>query len=638
MAHLLEQLPRLVQLPTPHRLARPEQLRPAAQPWRFQALGEFEGLLHQPGDRSPSLHRAGRQRRRRDHLQLLVTFGDGDPQCLSAELDGILQPAAIGADEPAAELEQAPAPSLVVPRVGERPGEELLAVVDVEEHTQRRRLDPRRPSRQRLQQLVGHGQCPRRFPGGCPVRGRRQGAPRAGIDVAVRRHPDAVPGELGGDGDRAQPRGALGGRLQLSGNRRIAAAARQREVPGAAVRIVDDRRQLGVQRHPVHWVGAVEDHRGEQWVGEADQAVLAADEQLVGEGIGDQAARTRIVARRGQRHQRGRTECGSRAQHRQLRRGDVADARRQRGAQRRRSRGEDAVAALPGAGELDGEQRVAVGQLVDTVEHRLRKCSDRGPDGRAEVTSRERAEDELLAAIDRHDGDPLPRRTLCRQDGHGRGVEAAQRVPQRAQRDRVEPLQVVDRHHDGCVVGEAAQRLFDGSPAFEDIGVGHQRRSVRIGVLEQVDQAGHRCVQLVLAGPRHEDSVTSLTVLIDAPPPHGRLADPLRAADDDRPRARPGAHARASTSSSRSRPTSRSATAASVSGATDRSPYRRGVPATARIHPCGRRARCASAHPACGTPSSGALRRLPRSRRGRRRSRRCARQRPRGSRPRAHRP
>ena len=299
-----------------------------------------------------------------------------------------------------------------------------------------------------------------------------------------------------------------------------------------AVRVCDDLRQAGVQRHALDGIGAVEDHRGKQGVGESHEAVLTADQQLVGDGIGDQRAGRGMLARRGQRHEGGRTEGRSSAQHREPLSRDGAHPRGQRGTQRRRHRRAQPVTGVPRAGEFDGEQRVAVGQLAHAVEDGLRDGAHRCPHHREEVLARQRTEHELLVAVRRHDGDAFAGRPLGREDAHRCCVQPPQRVAKRAQRHRVQPLHVVDRQHDRRDGGQAAQRLLDRPPPFEHVRVAVEQVALRVSVLEEVDEAGHRRVQLVFARASDEDPVAGRAMLLDPPPPDGRLADPLVATDE----------------------------------------------------------------------------------------------------------
>ena len=291
----------------------------------------------------------------------------------------------------------------------------------------------------------------------------------------------------------------------------VVPAARQGEVAGPAVGVGDDVRQPGVQRHALDRVGAVEDHRGEQGMGEADRPSSPQTSSSCVEGVGDERAASEDASQAvASATSGGRTEGRSRAQHRQLsavtspiRAASVA--RSVAGVAARKP-----VAGVPRAGELDGEQRVAAGQLADAVErpaaggHRRRRARPRR--GRRATAVRARAPRCGPAGTI---GDALAGRPLGREDAR------PARPPAGASRSAASRSDTVSSHCRSSIASttgaSAARRrsvCSTARPRSNTSASAVERPPCRVGVLEQVDQAGHRRVQLVLARPSDEDPVT----------------------------------------------------------------------------------------------------------------------------------
>ncbi len=234
----------------------------------------------------------------------------GDLERLAAELDAPFELTAVHAEQPSEQVEDPAPQDHVVAGLAEGAEEELLAPIDVEIDPLRDRLDAGRTRLVAIEEFVDHRRRGRRLTGGGAVGDARERASGRTRRVATRRDPQAVAGQLGGNRGGAAPGGAFGGRFQLGGDCVVRLAAGEGEVAGAGVAVGDDRGEAGMQRRALERIGAVEYDRGQQRVGEADDAVLAGHEQPVVDGGGDQPRRVRVVTRAGQVRRRRRTEGG----------------------------------------------------------------------------------------------------------------------------------------------------------------------------------------------------------------------------------------------------------------------------------------------------------------------------------------
>ena len=115
---------------------------------------------------------------------------------------------------------------------------------------------------------------------------------------------------------------------------RVGLAARQREVTGAGIGVVDGVGQPGVQGLPFDRVEAGEHHGREQRVGEPHDEVVADDQQIVGDGSSHEVDRVGMrPTPRGDRLHAGRSERGGDAQHARA----CCRERRRRGSTTRRT-------------------------------------------------------------------------------------------------------------------------------------------------------------------------------------------------------------------------------------------------------------------------------------------------------------
>ncbi len=146
----------------------------------------------------------------------------------------------------------------------------------------------------------------------------------------------------------------------------------------------------------------------------------------------------------------------------------------------------------------------------------------------------QRADDHLLGAIGWHDVGRRRHRCPIGDDHDDRfGVQPPDRVAQRPGGDGVEPLHVVDGDDDGAVARHPAQRPQDGPAAVEAVDVRFQCAGLGAAALEQIEEARHRPVHLLLGRAGHEDPVSCRLQGGHGPAPQSGLADPRFAANDD---------------------------------------------------------------------------------------------------------
>ena len=98
------------------------------------------------------------------------------------------------------------------------------------------------------------------------------------------------------------------------------------------------------------------------------------------------------------------------------------------------------------------------------------------------------------------------------------GAQAAQGVPQRVGGHGVEPLQVVDGDDHGSTPARGAEDGEDGPAPIERVELGGEDVGAPVGVLEEVEEAGQRAVQLLLGGPGGDHVVAGATVERRGPP------------------------------------------------------------------------------------------------------------------------
>ena len=375
-----------------HALGRPAEARAG------RGGGEVQGALHVIGARSPEQQPRRRQRARREHLGLAVADAQGDREGLGGELFAPLQLGAVHHRQPAAQLED--------------PGEQALVAGGLAAAVSRKRSPPSKSIDTRTAIASA-----RTGPRGAIATNRSASARAVALSPAAARYDTAVKarrrraaGSVGGvtrtlcpaksaasaDAPRraARPAAACSSAAtSLSGP-----VARQGQVAGAGVGVVDHVGQPGVQRLALQRVERGEHRRRQQWVGEAHHEVVADGEQPLVDRLGDPAHGIGIAAGAGDRRRRRRPERGGDAQHVAQPGGRPGEAARQRSAQRRRDRRHQRVVeAVDGPRQFDRVHRVAGRQLVDPFEGRPRQRVDERSDHPTDLVDRQRPEEQLLA-------------------------------------------------------------------------------------------------------------------------------------------------------------------------------------------------------------------------------------------------
>ena len=188
--------------------------------------------------------------------------------------------------------------------------------------------------------------------------------------VLGRRQPPRAVAEIGRRRGGAATAGVRRGRLQRGGDRLVGAVRREREVPRPLLGVADQLREPPVQRLPRQRVRLLVRGRGQQRMREA-HAVALGDEhvgldrrpQHLGLRAGTREQRRGRLRQRGDRRQRSARAVRQRdeAPADQLAQA-VRDAQRLTG-----SRG--GAAADERAAQLEREQRVAAGDVVDPAQH-----------------------------------------------------------------------------------------------------------------------------------------------------------------------------------------------------------------------------------------------------------------------------
>ena len=288
----------------------------------------------------------------------------------------------------------------------------------------------------RLGQQVGRDRPGARpLPGGVLRTSCSQRSAMTLVARVLRRQPERVLRELGGDGRRT----AIGRQsrriVEHGGDVAVRRIPRHREVTGAQERVVDDSGDPRVHALPLRPELLIE-HRGQERMGEANHPVLALDHAASTAGSsasGATPARSNSDSEVGA-HGRGERERLTRGL------GQAGEPRAQQPFERlgdpERLQGVDV--GLQNAGELQREERVPAGPLVDP-QQRL------AGEGRAEPVAQEpvqRAEAERSHAQPLHGLHTerrLERRRLRsfddppgEQQEHAAGVEPSERERERA--------------------------------------------------------------------------------------------------------------------------------------------------------------------------------------------------------------
>jgi hypothetical protein len=167
---------------------------------------------------------------------------------------------------------------------------------------------------------------------------------------------------------------------------------------------------------------------------------------------------------------------------------------------------------------------------VDLREGGTRDRLDRAPEQPAQRSEAQRAELEPLVAS----GEVcLPGREWLRARGARRRedadrlrVHASYRIAKRARRERIDPLEVVDREDRRSGGGKPANRVEHRAAPLERVPVESERLEVQVRVLEQVDETHPRERHLLFRRPRFEYLVPGLPAARHRVPPEQGLADP----------------------------------------------------------------------------------------------------------------
>ncbi len=410
---------------------------------------------------------------------------------------------------------------------------------------------------------LGQGQCdlpsPRRVARRETVSSGAEGAAtRVGGSAPRRRAPGQL-AELGGVAHGPASARDAGRLFERTGDGLSRCPRGERDVAGPRDRIADEAREAAVQRPPpLRGRGAV-DGRREQRMSEADIALVDLDRLGRHGGVEDVTADAGGV----QQLDVGAAERGDRQQRvarRRVERGEpVADEplERLRDAEDR-SRVSPRRAPAQGPCQLEGEERIATGDLVHAVERHPRK-------GLAEPLSHqpvhrpqaERTDPQPLEAIVGHEVDAG--RLAVRDDATGEKQSHVLRVqPANGERQRVggravEPLDVVDGDDHFALPCEGSERAERRNPRRQrprrlTLRVLQQQRNLeraaprrrqqreQVGehALEQVTEAGVREAALCLRGTGGEHTYATSRRGVDACEPERRLADPRRALDEKR--------------------------------------------------------------------------------------------------------
>ena len=230
----------------------------------------------------------------------------------------------------------------------------------------------------------------------------------------------------------------------------------------------DDPGQLRVERATARGRLPSRHGRPEQWVREAKAVAIQLDDPR-GERLGQSGVERTTDDGLDEVHGR----IGNRGNHArglERRSAEVLDALAQKlvqvgGHRELLARCEHASSALERPRELEREERVAARGLPEPDQDRPREA-------RVESGAQQLLEGAETETLDRHDphlslglraAEPARQVAADREQRCDRLVsQTCQRVPERRERGRVQPLDVVDRKADGCLTGEQSHRSEEG--------------------------------------------------------------------------------------------------------------------------------------------------------------------------------
>ena len=358
------------------------------------------------------------------------------------------------------------------------------------------------------------------------------------------RQPQRVLGQL----HRLRRGAARGGAVRGGGDRvrqpRVRLSRRQREVAGAPLLAGHRAREREVELAALARARVLARRRAEQRVGRADASGLGAQqagvERVLGVGHRGELVRAQVAA---QRHR----EQGAPLR---VRQGGDTDAEQVLDRVRQRDLPAGRSARVQRAADLEREQRVAERRVGDPPHERPRNAEPQ-PLGQqaARVVEPERPDLEALErpAFEHAFERRAPPGPPCEQER-----DAVVREPRRGERQRlgrggVEPLEVVDRHHQrgepAQLVEHAERDRLPGSLA----GRGAQQRRLQrrplrtrqaghVDAVEEVDQPRERVARLGPARPRRHHAEPERAGFADPRLPQRGLADPGAAGEHERPR------------------------------------------------------------------------------------------------------
>ena len=363
--HLLQPLqdpPRRRQLAVPHALPPPLDVRPPSQ--AQAGTGQRIGPIHEFRARRPGEHGGRRQRRRTDHLQLLVVMAQGDVQRLFLQAHRLTRQTPVHQGVIGEQVEDPAAHELVGLGHVVDLGEHLVGLGEVEPDAKRERRHALAPGWQVAEDGVDHGDRPGRLPCCGAVEDLRDGATHQRRHVVEEREPDAVGGEVGGQRRRSTLTGALGGGLELRRRSRVALRARQGEVAGALIGIGDELVQAGMEGAAGGRIHVRQGDRPEQRVGATHHHRRVEREQVAFDGVGERPRCVGQPSHAGEQLGSGGAEGGNGLEQLVRRRRGACQARRHGVAQRSPRGGRHAIARR-GAGQLECVHRVPRRHLAD---------------------------------------------------------------------------------------------------------------------------------------------------------------------------------------------------------------------------------------------------------------------------------
>ena len=377
----------------------------------------------------------------------------------------------------------------------------------------------------------------------------------SGVGVAGRGEAQRVPGQVGGQPDRAARGRARDRPVEPGREHRVGLGGGEGEVQHPALVVGDHGGEVGVETSYVVGGRGAPGDLGQQRVRRPDPLPVQADDTGGGRVLqhvrsGELAhlrgAQVGVERQREQQPAGGRVEVGDAEAEEVLDRvGDgqlVADRRR--------------VPTRQEPADLEGEERVAQRRVVDPPEQVVgepqaepgREDLPRAAEGRR---PHHEPVDPVVAERALHPAAGAG--ATGEEDGHP-VLQPARRVGERGQRRPVEPLQVVDGHEEVPLAGQGAQgreererdhllggRLLAGLGPVErhlqrvQLRRGDRRELVHRDLVEQVDQPREGESRLGRAAPRRQHPHPAVPAPGQALLPQAGLADARLALEHQRP-------------------------------------------------------------------------------------------------------